>query len=506
MNHGTAREHGDVFPLFVPRNPGSSTSSPLSATVHRNLHAMDFELPLCLGAFTVTALWQHSSADELALISALDAVALGLVAAAAIWGAWAWRRQRELVVRLTDSERRFRTLFEQSPDAVLLFDAERGVFSDCNAAALSLLRCEKKWLLGKTPWDIAPSHQPDGRTSKESALDIVAQLKRLDSHRFEWRHSRGDGTDFPAEISETALVINGVKTFLAVVRDITERKKAEAELLELNAALEQRVTARTSELAATNQQLRVAEDDLKRALQQEKELHQLKTNFVSMVSHEFRTPMGVIMSSSQLLQRHLNRLPEQERNELLDSITSSVRRMTELMEEVLVLSRVEASDAALKPEPVDLAALCHSLTDELLSATRHRCPIELQFSAANEAVADKGLLRHILGNLVSNAVKYSTAGELVKLRVAQENEFAVFTVEDHGLGIPAADQPRLFQAFYRAENVGNVPGTGLGLTIVKRCVELHGGEISFRSVENQGTTFLVRLPVFGPSKRTEVAV
>lgn len=434
-----------------------------------------------------------------ASISWLDICALAAAAGVLAWSAWFFRRQlrrqRALVAKLTESERRFRTLFEQSPDAVLLFDSERGIFIDCNTAALSLLRCTKAWLVDKHPWDIAPIRQPDGRLSTEVAREIVAELKRVDSLRFEWRHSRGDGTDFPAEISETAIAIDGVKTFVAVVRDVTERKRAEAQLLELNAALEQRVSARTAELAATNQQLRFAEDDLKRALEREKELHQLKSNFVSMVSHEFRTPMGVIMSSSQLLQRHLERLPAEERGELLASITKSVRRMAELMEEVLVLSRVESAAADRKPAAIELEGFCRSLTDELLSATHRRCPVHLDLTTGGEILADESLLRHVLSNLIANAVKYSSEGEPVRFRAAREESAVVFTIEDHGIGIPAADHARLFEAFHRGSNVDAIPGTGLGLTIVKRCVDLLGGHISFRTIERQGTTFTVRLPL-----------
>jgi PAS domain S-box-containing protein len=459
-------------------------------------------LPPSTAFFCTLSLAQFADA-EFTSMSLLDIIALSFALTALAWSAWFFRRQlrqqRALVARLTESEHRFRTLFEQSPDAVLLFDSERGIFIDCNSAALTLLRCTKAWLLEKHPWDIAPTRQPDGRLSVDVAREIVTDLQRVDSLRFEWRHGRGDGTDFPAEISETAIVINGAKTFVAVVRDVTERKRAEAELRELNTALERRVSERTSELAATNQQLRAAEHDLKHALEREKELHQLKSNFVSMVSHEFRTPMGVILSSSQILQRHLEKLPAEERAELLDSITNSVGRMAELMEEVLVLSRVESARMELKAEAMELKAFCQSLTDELMSATHRRCPIHLELETDGEISADEGLLRHILSNLISNAVKYSPENTPVLFRVSREQDHAVFVVEDRGIGIPAADHARLFDAFHRGGNVENIPGTGLGLTIVKRCVDRHGGEISFKTVEGKGTTFTVQLPLFAPS-------
>jgi signal transduction histidine kinase len=173
------------------------------------------------------------------------------------------------------------------------------------------------------------------------------------------------------------------------------------------------------------------------------------------------------------------------------------------MEEVLVLSKVEAGQMAFKPEEIDLPKVCRRLTDEVLSATHRQCPILLDCAALPTALADEGLLRHILTNLLSNAVKYSSAGSPVELRLFARDRDAVFIVRDEGLGIPAPDQERLFKAFHRGQNAGQVPGTGLGLSIVKRCVELHGGKITFQSEEGKGTTFTVTLPVFAARAQIE---
>jgi PAS domain S-box-containing protein len=240
------------------------------------------------------------------------------------------------------------------------------------------------------------------------------------------------------------------------------------------------------------------ESELLKALAKEKELGELKSNFVSMVSHEFRTPLEVIMSSGEILDRYLDRLKPEQRREHLQAIHKNVKRMAGLMEEVLVLTKVDAGKMEFKPMALDLETFCRRLVDEILSATSYQCPIE--FQAENlpaTAQGDESLLRHIFQNLLSNAVKYSPGGTPVRFSVKSQLGQALFRIEDQGLGIPAADQARLFQSFYRGKNVEHLSGTGLGLVIVKRCVQLHGGKIHFQSVEGKGTIFTVWLPLFG---------
>jgi signal transduction histidine kinase len=216
-----------------------------------------------------------------------------------------------------------------------------------------------------------------------------------------------------------------------------------------------------------------------------------------MVSHEFRTPLGVIMSSAEILETYLDQLDPNDRREQLQSIQKNTRRMAGLMEEVLLLGMVEAGKMDYKPGTADLQAFCRHLIDELLSATDRKCPV--LFRAENlpgEAQADKRLLRHIFSNLLSNAVKYSPEGSPVEFTIQRDGNDALCRIKDHGLGIPEQDLGWLFKAFHRGRNVGHVAGTGLGLTIVKRCVELHRGRINVQSAVGEGTTVTVRLPVF----------
>ncbi|MBS0658875.1 MAG: HAMP domain-containing histidine kinase [Verrucomicrobia bacterium] len=280
-----------------------------------------------------------------------------------------------------------------------------------------------------------------------------------------------------------ALVLMLLGGWIATLRRSAQLQAAAA------ATLERRVAERTTDL----QQAQV---ELHEALGRERELGELKTRFVSMVSHEFRTPLGVIMSSVELLQHYSARLPEEERRHQLEAIRASTAHMGDLMEKVLVLSRADAGKISFRPQPLDLVALVEKVVDETRSHTAGKCRLTLHAEGdLAGAQGDESLLRHILGNLVANAVKYSPPDAPVEIRLRRDGAQAVTVVEDRGIGIPEKDRVRLFEAFHRGSNVGETPGTGLGLVIVKRCVELHGGRLDFTSA-HAGTRFTVVLPLF----------
>lgn len=260
-------------------------------------------------------------------------------------------------------------------------------------------------------------------------------------------------------------------------------------------------------LAVETDERQKAQAALRQALEREKEMTELKTNFVSLVSHEFRTPLGVIVSAADILENYFDRLQPPQRAGHLQDIRYSAQQMSGLMEEVLLLGKVESGRMVCRREPLQLADLCQRIVDEQLSVTNRKCPIQLEVEEmAPEAEGDEGLLRHILNNLISNAVKYSPAAMAVQFRVRREGTLGIFEIEDRGIGIEAADQKHLFTAFQRGKNVGAIPGTGLGLVIVKRCVELHGGVMTFQSRVNQGTRFVVRIALFAEKPRREKPV
>jgi signal transduction histidine kinase len=223
-----------------------------------------------------------------------------------------------------------------------------------------------------------------------------------------------------------------------------------------------------------------------------------------MVSHEFRTPLGIIQSSAEILEDYLHHLEPSERDDHLRSIRKNTCRMAGLMEEVLLMGSFDAGKMEFKPALLEPRTFVRRLVDEVLSATNQRCPIELLLGEMpGEIQVDERLLQHIFTNLLTNAVKYSSAGQVVRFEIERAREDLVCSIRDRGIGIPEADREWLFNAFHRGNNVGDRPGTGLGLVIVKRCVDLYGGEIKVKSKSGEGTTVTVKLPVFGPASSTD---
>jgi len=370
---------------------------------------------------------------------------------------------------LAESKKKLQGIVDTALDAVVRFDA-RSVIVGWNAQAEAIFGWTAQEASGLALHQtiIPPRHRE--AHLRGIARYIETQESNVIDHRIEISALHRDGAEFPIELAITRVMLDDPLKFefCAFIRDITQRKQAEEEI-------------RTS-------------------LEKQKELNQLKSRFVAMASHEFRTPLATIMSSTDLLTYYFDRMPEAERGELLQSITAAVKRMTKMLEDILVIGKSETEHAEFNPIPMQLDAFCQRLVDELQSeqesigARRREVSLSVQ-DGAEQGLFDEKLMRHVFGNLLSNAVKYSPAGGAVEFRVRRNDDAFIFSVEDHGIGIPESDLPRLFESFHRAANVGTISGTGLGLAIVKRSIELHSGSISISSTEGSGTTFTVSLPM-----------
>jgi PAS domain S-box-containing protein len=371
---------------------------------------------------------------------------------------------RQSEARLRESEARFSTAFRASPLNITILRLSDAKFVEANDAFVRWFGLGRDGIIGHDSRELGIWLNLDDRDRFLANLRRNGSLREVECQLLSRR-----GSVHTFLQSADVIEIDRKPHILVFGLDITQRKRAEAEL--------------------------------HRTLAREKELGQLRSNFVSMVSHEFRTPLAIIQSSAEILGRYHERLEPTERKEQLQSIVKNTQRMGEMMEGILVLSRLDAGKVTFNPAPIDMSAFCRRVVNDVLSATHRRCMIELSVAALpSGAQADERLLRHIFTNLLSNAVKYSQLGSTVHLVVERDGPDAVCLFRDTGIGIPEVDQQRLFNAFQRGTNVGDRPGTGLGLVLVKRCVELHDGKIQISSKVGEGTIVTVRLPMFGERK------
>jgi len=366
--------------------------------------------------------------------------------------------------RFQESEARFQRLFEDSPAGVVLLDGLTIVA--VNPAGLRLIGVtEDREAAGRSLLDFSAEFQGDGTPSIAAAANL-AKLRQTDgSSRFEWACRNFAGAEFTIEAFSSTVEIGGRTLAQVILHDISERKRAEAEL--------------------------------RNSLERERELSQLKSNFISMVSHEYRNPLGIILSSTELLKRYHDRLTPAERMESILDIEVATRRMAGMIDNLLLMGKADAGKLAMAPKLVDLVELSQMIVDEALSAADEGRELRFEHDGIDSfGTADEQLLRLILGNLLTNALKYSPAERAPTLTLRRVGRHAVFAIHDDGIGIPEEDRPALFQAFRRARNVGLVNGTGLGLYIVKHCVDLHEGTIELESAVGKGTTVTITLPMF----------
>jgi len=265
---------------------------------------------------------------------------------------------------------------------------------------------------------------------------------------------------------------------------------------QLNIGLEQRVEQRTEALATAIDELAKSQRDLQTALAREKELNELKSRFVTTASHEFRTPLATILSSTSLIARYDKIEDAEKRLKHINRIKSSISNLTEILNDFLSLGKLEEGLVRNNPVEFEIVSFAQTIVDELKNITKEDQQIVLSHNGENATVwLDKQLLKNVVINLLSNAIKYSPAGRNIEFKTSISKKLFLITIIDKGIGIPEEDQKHLFERFFRAKNSTNIQGTGLGLNIVKKYVNLMNGEVSFSSSINEGTTFTVKIPI-----------
>ncbi|WP_009630676.1 ATP-binding protein [Synechocystis sp. PCC 7509] len=303
----------------------------------------------------------------------------------------------------------------------------------------------------------------------------------------------GGDPNRPVEVEEGNLRLHPRNSF-ALWKETVKSKSLPWKQCELDAVGELRssiiviVLRRANEVAKLNAEMQIA-------LDKEKELSTLKSHFVTMTSHEFRTPLTTILSSANILQKYSHKLREEQKFTHLQQIQTSVKQMTQLLDDLLLIGKAVAGKLQFEPTLVDLIRFCQALVEELKLINDSYTITFANQGNGTTAYIDEKLLRHILTNLLSNAIKYSSPDGSIHFELIYQTGEVIFHIQDHGIGIPQADQAQLFEVFHRASNVGTISGTGLGLSIAKNSVDLHGGTIIVASEVGVGTTFTVTIPL-----------
>ena len=401
---------------------------------------------------------------------------------------------------LDHSVQRYEAIFSNATIGIIVCD-ERGQIVSANQLADQLFGYATGELEGLLVEQLVP-RVASGYHEKLRQSFNENPLVRAMGHNRDLFALRNDGSLFPVEISLSYFRLDDALYAVAYIIDITLKKKAESQLIEqrakverLNADLEQKVADRTNALMATLEQLEQSKEELAQALKAERELGELKSRFVSMASHEFRTPLTVLLTSATLIEKYTSSEQQHKRKQHLDHIRASVNHLSNILEEFLLVGKVEEGKVERPPVPRSMLqpVVSETVTD-MQSILKPGQTMQTHLSCSEPAWLDPSLLRKILVNLLSNAIKYSGPGAVVTVRGTCVADQLTLLVEDRGVGIPLDDQEHLFERFFRAKNVAYIAGTGLGLHIVGRYVELMGGQVSLQSALNQGTTVTLTLP------------
>lgn len=365
--------------------------------------------------------------------------------------------QRIAEIELKDRAKFFKTLIDTAPNPIFIKDIDKK-YIDCNNAFEKYFNLQKEKIIGQRDIDFLNSNI----ANKYENIDD--ELLENPGH-LEYEGLYADNMKKREFIVSKATFLKSDGTpggLIAIVTDITERKKLEHNIL--------------------------------RALEKERELKDLKTRFVSIASHEFRTPLTTILSSADLIDIFNERGNKEKYLGHINKIKSAANQMTELIDDILTVNKAESLKLEYKPASLNFYDLCISILDEIKILTKANQKIEFLYETKNKIYyLDKKLIAQVLKNLLNNAIKYSGENGLIIFKIEEINDKLCIEVKDNGIGIPPEDIENMFEPFYRCKNAGNIPGTGLGLSIVKKSLEIQNGNIILKSKLNEGTSFIITL-------------
>lgn len=381
--------------------------------------------------------------------------------------------------QLAEREQMLSNILNSTSDAVVATN-ETGAITFMNPSAENLTGWSLAEATGQSVTEVLQFvHEATGEVGENPALRVLEEGRVLYLDN-QMALVAKDGTRTPVADSASPIIqeTGSITGAVLVLWDMSDRRQIQA--------LEKEVL-----------ETQKSEAEARQILEAERELSELKSRLITTISHEYRTPLTVVLQSSEMLRHYSHRWPEEKKEKHFERIQDAVDRMRSLVENVLTFSKVEAGKLPFTPAPLDLEGFCRNLIEEQQLVASEQHTFTFTYHGSNtQLYLDAQLLRNILTNLLSNAVKYSPDGGTVSLVAhCYDNERVTFSLADSGIGIPPSEQQRLFETFFRASNVGTISGTGMGLAIVKKCVDQHGGQITVESKLGAGTTFHISLPL-----------
>lgn len=381
-------------------------------------------------------------------------------------------------------------IIETAIDGIITID-QYGIIESINPSGLKLFGYEIHEVVGKNISMLMP--EPD-RGHHDGYLKKYNDTgyKHIIGKGREVKGLKKDGSTFPFRLAVSEVQFSVRKIFTGFIHDLSKEKEAEERLREYAIELENLVDERTRSLKKTVSALREAKEEVSISLEKEKELNQMKSRFVSMASHEFRTPLSSVQLSSSLIEKYALPFENKHIAKHVHKIKNAVGNLTTILNDFLSLERLEAGRVEPSFQEFDLVKLAEEITEEMqMIAKQDQNIIYLHTGLESVVMLDQNLLKNCMINLINNAIKYSGENTFIEFNTEVNDKQCIVTIKDNGIGIPETDQKHLFQPFFRAHNTGNIPGTGLGLNIVLRYASLMKGELQFESKINKGTTFIL---------------